>query len=241
MSYNPEFTNISSVSALTGETIDDTSDPNTSQVLEWIEEVETDMVGKGYSTQAFTSITMDIPEGDADHPYNVLKLGKIYSDRIVGGGKVVTLPHTPFISVTNVKRNTQGYEQAASWEDLVEGPGSDTDFLIIKQPYRPGLRGTALYFYRNAPYAGYQRLQLDYTWGYDLPETVLREYATNMVALKFLYSKYLRKEPLFDVDVAGMRTKLNPFTNVHQGIIDRIEAIKTEWLPSEWVGAAMKP
>ncbi len=241
MSYNTQFTEVSLVEALTGETIDDTSDPTMAQVMQWIEQVETDMVGRGYSTQTFTTVTMDVPEGDPQYPLNMLQQGLIYSTNIYRTGRVIALPHTPIISVANVKRNTQGYEETANWEDLIEGPGSNTDFLIIKKPYKPGLRGVALYFYRNAPYSGYQTLQLDYTWGYDLPEQILQDIATCRVSLMFLYSKYLRKEPLFDVDVAGMRTKLNPFTDVHQFILDRLEKINVDWLPSEWVGAALLP
>jgi hypothetical protein len=239
--YVSQYTEISSVRALTGETIDDDSDPTNEQVMQWIREVEQNMVSKGYDTQTFTSITIDVPEGDPDYPLDLLQRGLIYSDNVVRTGLVLALPHEPIVSVANVQRNIAGYTEDPSWEDLTEGPGSGTHFLIVKGEFKTGLKGTALYFYRNAPKTGYQRLKLDYTWGYELPEDILREYATIVVSLKFLYAKYLRKEPVFDVNVAGIRTDLNPFTEVHQAMYDRLEQIKEDYLPSEWVGVALKP
>lgn len=239
MSYNPEFTNLSSISALTGEAINDTSDPNTSQVLEWIEEVEKEMISKGFSTEALTGIIMDIPEGEVSRSDPVVSW--IYDDVSFSSGKVVLLPHTPFISVANVQRNVVGYSQDPTWEDLTEGPGSSSHFLIIRSPYKAGLRGVALYFYNNIPSVGFQKLKLDYTWGYNLPETVLREYATCKASIMLLYSKYLRKEPIFDLNIAGLSSKLNPFTNVHVYILERLEAIKEQWLPSEYIGVAILP
>lgn len=239
MSYIPQFTNLSSVSALTGETIDDTSDPTTAQVLEWIEEVEMEMIANGYSTEELTGIIMDIPEGDASRSDPVVSW--IYDDVSFLSGKVVILPRIPFVSVANVQRNVTGYSQDPDWEDLTEGPGSSSHFLIIRNPYKAGLRGVALYFYSNAPSVGFQKLKLDYTWGYDLPKTVLREYATCKASIMLLYSKYLRKEPIFDFNIAGLSSKLNPFTNVHVYILEKIEAIKEQWLPSEYTGVAILP
>lgn len=239
MSYNPQFTNLSSVSALTGETIDATSDPTSSQVLEWIEEVEKEMIAKGFSTESLTGVIMDIPEGDAGQD---ISLSWIYDDPVYSsGGKVIPLPHTPFISVANVERNTVHYSQSPSWEALTEGPGDDSHFLIVKRSYKAGLRGVALYFYSQAPTVGYQKLKLDYIWGYDLPETILREYATCKASIMLLYSKYLRKEPIFDLNIAGLSSKLNPFTNVHVYILERLEAIEEQWLPSEFTGVAILP
>lgn len=241
MSYNPVFTEFSSIKAMTGEEIDDTSSPTSAQVLQWIEEVEQDMIGKGYNTQALTDVIMDVPEGEPGEDINLLQRGLIYSTRYYSQGKVVTLPHSPFVSVANIKRNVAGYTETPDWEDLTEGPGSGTHFIIVKGSFKQGLRGISLYFYENAPYSGIQKMKLDYTWGYELPPTVLRDFATCKVSLMFLYAKYLRKEPVFDVDVAGMKTKLNPFTKVHEFILEKLEAIRTEWLPNEWVSAALKP
>lgn len=243
MSYNPQFTEISSVAALSGETIDDTSDPTAAQVLQWIEEVEMEMVERGFSTNALAGVIMDVPEGPVSGSmYTVGNMTQIVKNPSrFGGGLTVTLPNVPFISVDNVQRNIRGYKQDTVWEDLTEGPGTGSDFLIVKRQFRAGLRGVSLFFYNNVPQSGYQRLKLDYVWGFDLPEKVLREYATDRVAVMFLFSKYLRKEPLFDINVAGFRSQLNPFTDVHQTILDRIEEIEYDWLPSRHIGAALMP
>lgn len=239
-SYYPQFTSISSVSALTGESITDSTDPDSDQVLQWIEEVESEMIKRGFYQETLTGVTMDIPEGNADYERTLSK-SWIYDDAtLISGGLTVTLPHSPIISVDNVQRNLQGYQSDPDWEDLTEGPASGSDFLIVKQKFRSGLLGIGLYFYNNAPSSGYQRLKLDYTWGYNLPTKVLQEYATARVSLMLLYAKYMRKEPLFNVDVAGMKTQLNKFTNVHQHLIERIETIEQEWIPVE-VGAIMLP
>ncbi len=238
--YNPAFTEISSIKALTGEEISDTSDPNTAQVLQWIEQIEKEMIAKGYYTESLTGVIIDVPEGE---PVRDTSLW-IYDDPIYASsssGRTIALPNTPFISVANVQRNLQGYEQTPDWEDLTEGPAAGSDFLIIKRKYKAGLRGVALFFYRNAPGIGYQRLKLDYVWGYNLPSTVLAEYAAARVSVMFLYAKYMRKEPIFNLNIAGMRTQLNKFTEVHQYILDRIELIELEWLPSEYIGAALLP
>lgn len=241
MSYVPVFTTIDLVSAMTGETINDESDPKANQVIEWIEQVETEMIAKGYSTESITGVIMDVPEGKADYQ-RVLSESWIYDDAtLLSGGLVVSLPNTPFISVANVQRNLQSYTQDASWEDLTEGPADESDFLIIKKKYKAGLRGFALLFYQNAPYAGYQRLKLDYVWGYNLPENVLKEYATARASVMLLYSKYMRKEPIFNLNIAGLRTDLNEFTGVHKYIIDRIEQIEHDWIPNQYTGVALVP
>jgi len=238
-SYSTQFTDVSSVEAFTGETVNDESDPTAEQVLEWIEQVEMEMVAKGYFTESLTGIIMDVPEGKigSDHP-----LAWIFDDPIFStSGFVVSLPHSPFISVSNVQRNIQGYQQTPDWEDLVEGPEDNSHFLIVKDKFKAGLRGVALYFYSNAPQPGYQRLKLDYVWGYNLPATVLSEYAALKVSIMLLYAKYMRKEPVFDINIAGMRTALNKFTDVHQHILDRIELIELDWIPSKFTGVALLP
>lgn len=241
MSYNPVYTNLAAVSAMTGEDIDGESDPNSIQVLEWIEQVEEEMNSKGYATESLTSVIMDVPKGNADYT-KVLSRSWIYDDASqYAGGLVVALPNTPFISVANVQRNLQGYTQDASWEDLTEGPADGSDYLIIKRKYKAGLRGIGLFFYQKAPKAGYQRLKLDYVWGYNLPENVLKEYATAKVSVMLLYSKYMRKEPVFNLNIAGLRTDLNEFTGVHKHILDRIEQIEKDWFPNQYTGIAKVP
>lgn len=241
MSFVPEFTTIDLVKAMTGETIEDDSDPTETQVLEWIEQVEEEMNSKGYATEAHTGVIMNVPEGNAEYT-SVLTRSWIYDNATqYAGGLVVALPHTPFISVANVQRNLQAHTQDASWEDLTEGPADGSDFLIIEKKYKAGLRGIGLYFYQKAPKAGYQRLKLDYVWGHNLPENVLKEYATSKVSMMLLYSKYMRKEPVFNLNIAGLRTELNEFTGVHKFIIDRIEKIEQDWFPNQYTGIAMIP
>ena len=241
MSYSPKFTSISSVAAMTGETINGESDPNSSQVIEWIQQVEAEMNSKGYATESLTGVIMDVPEGNAEYT-DILARSWIYDNASqYTGGLIVALPNTPFISVANVQRNLQGYTQDANWEDLTEGPADGSDFLIIKSKYKAGLRGIGLFFYQKAPKSGYQRLKLDYVWGYDLPSNVLNEYATAKVSLMLLYSKYMRKEPVFNLNIAGLRTELNEFTGVHKFIIDRIEQIEQDWLPNQYTGIAKIP
>jgi len=235
MSYVPQFTNISSIEALTGETIDNTTDPSAEQVLEWIEIVEEEMISRGFYQESLIGVIMDVPEGKAGRrTYTVNDMPPIVADASVyGGGRVIPLPHTPFISVANVQRNIQGYQSVESWESLTEGPGTGSHFLIMRKQYKAGLRGVALYFYSESPHTGFQRMKLDYIWGLDLPFNILREYAGARVSVMLLYSKYMRKEPIFNIDIAGLKSQLNKFTDVHLYILDRIETIEKEWLPQE--------
>jgi hypothetical protein len=239
MSYTPQFTDEEHIEAFTGEDIDTGTDPTTDQVLEWIEEVEKEMIAKGFYTEALTDQYIDIPEYPDELPDDILYRG-MYSTSLYSTGKTILLPHTPFISVESLHRNQHGYQQAEDWDELTEGPGTDSDFLIIQRRYKAGLRGVGLYFYNNCPMAGYRKMKINYTWGLNLPETVLRDYATCKVGLMLLYAKYTRKEPFLDMTVAGLRTKLNPFTKAHEFLIEKIEKIENEWLPCD-IGVGLIP
>ena len=184
-----DYTTEAKVEALTQVTISTTSVPSTGQVSVWIDEVSSEIVERGLSTHVATDQYLDIPlvgegSGVYEPSYNV-KSGILRFNE--GEGNIVPLRniHHPIISITSLYKNDQSYTGAASWEELTEGPGASSHFLLLESDER----GYALWFYDDQPLAGPKRVKLTYTYGLAVPNNILARWATRKVAIDVLEAR----------------------------------------------------
>lgn len=241
MVYTPVFTSIAKVSNLVGFTIDGTSEPSETRVLDWIEEVETVMKDDGWSTQALSDLLVDVPRYPPTLPPDTLAKFEALAGGVRYGyiaGVLVIPPFSPIQSVTKMERNLNSYSQDPNWETLTEGPGTNTDFIVLKHRFKSGYYGIVFYFYTNIPSTGYQRLRINYTWGHNIPAKVLSRYAGLKTAVMVLYNRYTRHDPVVELRAAGLLSRIHEFQTQHAWILEEIEKIEDKWIEKD-IGVAL--
>ena len=193
MTYTPQFTSESKVEALLQMDIDANTDPSSSEVLDWIEEIETDVIERNLYQRTATDEYIDVPPSELsaglagyDWKYHV-KTDKLIISR--GGGVIVPLVNVkrPIISITSLYKNDEDPTNTPSWEELTEGPGDGSSFILLTATNdSQKTLGYALYFYDNFPLVGPKRLKMTYTYGHNLDIEILDRYCTLGVAIKVL-------------------------------------------------------
>ncbi|MBA7476823.1 hypothetical protein ES707_12218 [subsurface metagenome] len=133
------------------------------------------------------------------------------ADYFAAGGATVTdeyhdgdgrenlwLKYRPIVSVTTLSRNKAGLTSAVDWEDLTEGPGASSHFLLY------GDRGF-IYIYGRQPGIGHKNIKVTYLAGYTLtPEPVTlvcKELAANV--LRGMLKRKLMPQNITGVLVEG--------------------------------------
>jgi len=236
MPYSPLYTSQAKVTGLTQFTPSDTTQPTSTQVLTWIEEVEADIDARALGNYVATDQIVDVP-AHIDYPAKdtiawLEAMGFSRWEKVEN--RLLIPPFTPIVSITSLYRRTTSETEAASWEQLTEGPGVNTSFLLLKRRTKAGrYLGFAVYFYQNPPTVGYQRVKMTYNYGYNIPATILSDYATLRVARAVLLALSQTPSPSGLRQFVGgdlqtyvpveYRTKL-------EEIEKRIKAWESEWL-----------
>jgi len=93
MSYSPQYTSESLVEAITQIDITDSTNPSSSQVLTWIEEVEKEVEERRLGSHTATDVYIDVPgteevEGYYSATYKA-KTGQLYILTSMGTGRLV--------------------------------------------------------------------------------------------------------------------------------------------------------
>jgi len=219
-----KYTSETDVEAFTQMDIKDDTNPNSTEVGNWIDEVEAMIDAQLLGTYTATDVKIDVEPTFAYAKNTIKWLEEVstygYSEP---RARIVIPPYLPIISVTKLYRNTASLSQAENWEELVEGPGANTHFIVLKRRTKTGaLLGFAFYIYDNIPTAGRERLKATYTYGWNLSTNILREYATLKVAEKVLTARVLSGEPVGIASYTG--PDLQSFVNTqYQAMLDYIE------------------
>jgi len=242
MSYQPIYTSELSVEGLTQITVTDTSKPNSTQLLNWIEEIE-----KGIDELSLGSYeTGNYPNGMmVDVPYT-----KAMAENTIGWFEYITTygytPQTgrvvipvigPFVTITALYRNKNALDEAIDWEALIEGPASGSSWIPLKRKSKTkDLLIFGVFFYDNLPSPGYQRIQIVGTYGWNVNSKVLREYATLKVAEKLLFGKISTSDPGGFPQFSGGRFgrfAQTQFDRKLKVIKERTEEIEEKYFPRE--------
>jgi hypothetical protein len=223
--------------------LDSNTKPSNAQVLDFIEEVENDMLKEGWGSQTAVSGTIILVE-----PTHAVSRGSV-AWWIQGlpeteQGRLVVPPYRPIITVTSGAffKNDNSLSEAPNWElldckDNVPA-ATDTDFTIIKKEnHKTGnYDGIALYFYNEVPNAGSHTLSGGWTYGYNLDTKILREYATLKTCEKVILARLFSGQPMNIASYTGgdMNSWINTQYEVQLAWIKaRCDEIRKRHLPEE--------
>lgn len=234
------YTTEALIEAATQVDITTTSDPSTSEVAEWISEVEAAMDAELLGSYTATNEEIDVarvwlPRKDTLEWIKGIVARSIPLDI---QGEVVIPEKKPIISMTSLAVNDNTLTEAPSWTTLTEWDGSsaDTDYLVIQKLMKTGIMlGIGWYFYGdNKPKQGKKRIKATYTYGYNVPTKILQRYATLKVAIQVLETVMLSGEPTRIASYTGgdfqsfINTQLDPLI---EGFRRKIEEIEDRYFP----------
>jgi len=170
--------------------------PSSDEVLAMIERVEKEIDarklgwkdGGSYGDGYDATLYIDVPENAEDE----------------SGFMRVYLNDYPILSVSSLQRRiSDELTDTPVWEELKQGyyegweEGSDTDYMLITTTGKCGQRyGIGFLFYSSKkPEAGIARLKVTFTYSYNIPPSILEEYATLKVAIQVLKAAAAAGEP----------------------------------------------
>lgn len=198
MSYTPVFTNASKVQAYIQVTISETSIPSSSQVNDFIKEIEYQVLDKNLGSTLVQNKYIDVPEASSKTDPSLwtysarsgqLKLG-------MKNGMIVPIINigAPIISVTSLYKNDNEPDVAPEWEELTQWTGSGvSNFMVLKSG--SDQLGYALWIYDDEPNPGPNRLKISYGTGWAVDSVILGDYCTYGAAIKALMSRMATNEP----------------------------------------------
>lgn len=191
MPYSPLYISETLVEGQTQIDIGASTRPTTTQVLVWIEEIETGIVERALGSHTATDEYWDVPaqpvSAETYEPVYHVKTERLTIDG--EGGLIVPLINAkkPIISITSLAKNDEALDDAPDWETLVEGPAAGSEFVLLKS----GTKALtyALFIYDNTPLPGPKRLKATYQYGWNVSSAILQEYCTLGVSIKVLEAR----------------------------------------------------
>lgn len=245
MSYSMKFTNISSVCAILQIDITSSTKPSTAQVTQWAQEVEDGMMERNLSISSTDALTkFDVlPTNTYDRGTVAWVYAGLPSD---SDGKIIVPPFVPIVEVLSgtLSRNKSTLSETADWEILTEGPGDDSDYVILRRRTRNNkYYGYAIYFYGDVPYSGRDRVRGTWTFGYNVDAQILQEYATLKVCEKVILARLMSGQP-GNVATYTAGNDLNSYVNTQfetqlQYIKDRITELEKNHFPRQQIPVAL--
>jgi hypothetical protein len=194
MSYSPKYCgdnasdSYSNVEGIIQFDLTANSSPSESQVLKWIEEVETDVKERNLGNETASNEVFDVDErleGVAP-PVGTIEGFESYATGayVFEEGVIVLPPRRPIVSVSSLYRRTSAMGGTESWESYTQGLSGD--FILRTVPVGTRSLGWCVYIFDTLPATGFQRLKMTYNYGWNVPSAVLREYCCLKVSVKIL-------------------------------------------------------
>ena len=240
--FVPRYTSIESVQALLQFEITSSTHPSDNDVLSFIEEIEGEIDAKNLGNNNTGLIEFDMPVMDKTWKDSVaLQYAGIPLNII---GRLIV---PPFVPIKDVVSGSFAYNRSVlnatpDWRTLNEGPGTGTNFVILRRPTKNNVYvGYAIFLYGILPYTGRNRLRINYNYGWDLPQTILREYATLKVARKVLFARVMSGQPAGIASYRG--PDLGNFVNTQVEVLrkyidERIAEIEDKHMPRSSIAVA---
>jgi len=239
MTYTPQYTSQTRINGITQFTAGAATNPSTTEILDWIEEVEADADQRMLGSYTLTDFAFDISP-TSTIPRNFQKAGWLEWVRLYGydfaEGLVVVPPYVPIISISSLSRRTSGLTEAEAWEALTEGPAANSSWVQIKKKGRnKQYYGVAIFFYDNIPVAGIGRVKMTYNYGWNLPTTIIREWCGLKVAIKVFEALLAANIPYGtqDYGVVDVRVTAAELKRKWATALDRIAEIELKHFPTE--------
>ena len=173
------------------------SKPNDDDVLHYIEEVEAGINARNLGSQTISGAIFDATEWNKGTDGGVYVYPDYPSED--SRGVVIVPPYTPIISIGSgyTYINDGGLGDTTDWTLVKEGPGSDTDYVVLKRLNKKSGKylGYAIYFYGDLPTAGHSRIRANITYGENVNAKILQEYATLQVVKRVINSRLMSGNP----------------------------------------------
>ena len=203
MAYNPLFTSEEDVESLTQLTITDASVPTSTELLDFIQQVEARVTERGLATHTAPDIYVDVPTQESvGSEYNwarqsysrfVYRIRQGQFNFNTASGLIIPLGNIqhPVIAVTTIHKNDEYPDDAPSWDLLVQWNGvvDDSSFMLLKNTENQRRYGYAIFMYNAFPIVGPKRLKMTYTYGYNVDTEILKEWCTYQAAIKTLEAR----------------------------------------------------
>lgn len=238
------YTDTSKVTGITQFTDSGSTNPTTTQITQWITEVEADADARGLGSYTITDQYVDVAR-EVGYPSKetVAWLTSIANNNyeVLDVTNLITLPFTPIISITSLYRRTSSLGATDVFEELTEGRESTDSFIILKKRTKSNqYLGYALYFFNNTPYDGPQRIKCTYSYGLNLSTSIIGEWCTLKVALKVLDAIIADSTPIGSSGYSdiNMNITLNPEQR-RKDIISRIKELEDMYFPSKKLGITL--
>lgn len=243
MSYTPKYSGdnasdaYANLKALTDYTLDSSTNPSESEVLNWIEEVETDIVERCLGNHTATDITFDVPERleAVAPPISQIEGFEAYATGVYWyeAGILVLPPHRPLLQLTSIAKRTSALGSADAWSNYTVGRSGDV--ILLSYPRGSRTLGWGIYIFDDLPATGYQRLKATYDYGWNLPTAILREYCNLKLALK-IFERLLRHHTPHgagDFSVGDIRWSVEDIAGKQSTYYTRLEEIEERHFPRE--------
>ena len=179
------YTSIEKVSNLLQVDLSDSTWPRASAVEEWITEVEAEILERALGSHVATGLYLNVPNNN----YPFLYYEPIYYARTqrliihLWAGSLVPITDlkAPIVSIQHAYINYQDPMQAPNWVEVLEGPAAGASFILLQSGIHQW--GYFLWFYNNMPLQGYKRVKLDYTYDWQINNSILVKWATLRTAI----------------------------------------------------------
>jgi len=237
------YTSTTLVRGVTQFTDSGSTTPTTTQIEQWITEVEADADAMALGSYTLTDYLVDVLPG-MDYPAKdtlaaLEAMAGLRFDEIKN--LVVIPPFTPIVSISSLSRRTSALGSTDAWEALTEGSSADQHYVQLKRKTRSNkYLGFALYFHHKNPEPGYQRVKMTYNHGWDLDTNIIGEWCTLKVALKVLLAELRAETPVGAGDYSIADTRVG--VDIERRIVttkERIKEIEERYFPREELGMAL--
>ncbi len=195
--YIALYTSLADVDRLLQAETTGSTKPNDDDVLHFIEETEAGIQARNLGSTTISGAVFEVKE------WNKGTDGVVYAypDTLPeeGEGLIVVPPYNPIITLSSgfLYKKTDALTGSGAWTLLKEGPGTDTDYILLKRLNKLNGKylGFGIYFYHDMPVVGYDRLRANITYGENTDSKILQEYATLKVAKKVIMARLFSGQP----------------------------------------------
>jgi hypothetical protein len=206
--------------------ITESSNPTSSQVANFIEEVEAEI--DELTETSFTEVTITdeiIPftERNAFMYSNLAGFGGIRTDYIFPDKQAIFLTASnvkrrPITSITSLYRNLSGSTlDADSWEQLTEQTGSGGDFILDKQT------GLIVFINNKPPFGHHRAIKCTFKYGYSSIPSIVKTLATKMVAKRVLIAKVMKSQMSSVDDISLESISINKGVNKSISLMKQLQ------------------
>lgn len=237
------YTSTTLVTGVTQFTDSESTTPTTTQIEQWITEVEADADARALGEYTLTDQLIDVLPG-LDYPAKdtLAWLEALAGQRYEEVSNLVVIPpFIPIVNINSLSRRTSVLGSTDVWEALNEGTTADKHYIqFMKKTKTNQYLGFAIYFHHSNPSPGYQRIKMTYNHGWNLDSNIIGEWCTLKVALKVLAARLEAETPVAAADYGIGDTRVGVDLERRIAVTERrIKEIEDRYFPKEELGIVL--